>query len=137
VSGHCGPAGTTVYDGAVPDDFESKNKILFSDVQALGKAMPHAAAQVHDIMLSACSSLRPNQVHEWTDAFPSLCSIQGYGGPVDYHSPTGGLALAHEAVWLSDTRGAGAPHLRSDREISFASHVTLYTKAHGYEEAKK
>jgi hypothetical protein len=137
VSGHCAP--NSFYDGA--NDSDLRNEVFHEDIQALARAMPHASAQVRDVMFSACSTMKWEEkeraVEAWRSAFPHMESMQGYGSPVDYHSPTGDVAIAHERVWLSDTRSAnGTPHLRREEQLSFASHTMIWTKARGFEEGK-
>ncbi len=135
-SGHCG--GDSFYDGART---EHQNEVKHADIQALARAMPHASAQVRDVMFSACSTMphaeKEATVAAWRSAFPNLSSMQGYGSPVDYHSPTGDLAIIHERVWLNDTRtSGGAPHLRTDKQLSFASHTMIWKNPDTFEVGK-
>ncbi len=135
-SGHCG--GSSFYDGSKA---ENQNEVTHADIQALARAMPHASAQVRDVMFSACSTMphaeKEATVAAWREAFPNLQSMQGYGSPVDYHSPTGDLAIIHERVWLYDTRSnGGSPHLRTDQELSSASHVMIWKKGDTFEVGK-
>ena len=128
-------AGGTFYDGA---NSEESDRLTDGDIHALARAMPHAAAQVKDIMFSACSTLGTRgggeaTVDDLRAVFPNLHSIQGYGSPVDFHSPTGAAAILHEQNWMFDTRVAGGtPQIRNHTE--FGDHAATWSKKEGLKE---
>ncbi len=128
-------ASGTFYDGA--NDAHAE-RITDGDVHALARAMPHAAAQVKDIMFSACSTLGTQgggdkTVEDLRSVFPNLHSVQGYGSVVDYHSPTGATAIVHEQNWMYDTRvSAGVPQIRNN--AAAGDHAATWSQKAGLTE---
>jgi hypothetical protein len=105
LSGHC--YGTSLWDGSATN---KDGTLTLSSVAALAKAMPKAAAQIEDVMLSACSTgydAEPDKVSlgEWKQCFPNLKSAWGYATESDYHSPTGNHAISHITAWREATQG--------------------------------
>lgn len=131
-------AGGEFYDGA---DGRFGDRLKDGDILALARAMPHAAAQVKDIMFSACSTLGTKGGGEQTldglrSVFPNLHSVQGYGSHVDFHSPTGATAILHEQNWMYDTRtSAGLPQIRNN--IAFGDHAATWSARDGIKEGGK
>ena len=140
LSGHC--SGTGVWDGA-----GKEGNLTFESVQALADVMPAAAAQVEDIMLSACSTgydegTRRTSLASWKEHFPNLKTAWGYSSPSDYHSPTGWHAVAHIAAWQLATAGRkahldGPGAVRAEYEAFgakpfVASNVATWSVADGY-----
>jgi hypothetical protein len=107
LSGHC--YGDALWDGGK----ENLGVLGFDNLRALAAAMPRAAAQVEDLMISACSSGfagaeatdRRQSLTLWQTAFPHLKTAWGYGGVKDYHSPTSQQAVMHIQAWEQATRG--------------------------------
>ena len=105
LSGHCW--GNSIWDGGS----ENLGELSFSSLRSLARAMPHAAAQVEDLMISACSSGFDGEsatgvrfpLSTWKEIFPNLKTAWGYGN--EHHSPTGAQAIAHIAAWAHATRG--------------------------------
>jgi hypothetical protein len=117
ISGHSG-GGTDIWG--------SEGEIKLENVRLLAKAMPHAASQVEDIHLSACStSANGASPRDWRAAFPHLTSLWCYDGSAP--SP----ASSHLVAWAQMTRGRAEPRLTED--LKHAS-VGLWTKSHGYTE---
>lgn len=146
ISGHC--AGTTVWDGGDA----GWGELRLGDVFSLADAMPRAAAQVEDVMLSACSSGYDREragssrvaLESWREHFPNLKTAWGYGGDSDYHSPTGEVANAHLAAWEKATRGrADSLHARRDLQHVpdavdvHAANVSTWSVRQGYLEGKR
>jgi hypothetical protein len=105
LSGHC--YGTSLWDGSATN---KDGTLTLTSIQALAKAMPKAAAQIEDVMLSACSTgydAEPDKVSlgEWKQCFPNLKSAWGYATESDYHSPTGNHAISHITAWREATQG--------------------------------
>jgi hypothetical protein len=131
-------SGGTFYDGASDASGASSERVTDGDILALARAMPHAAAQVKDIMFSACSTLGTHgggaeTVERLRSAFPNLHSVQGYGSPVDFHSPTGSTAIVHEQNWMFDTRTQpGVPLIRNGS--AFGDHAAIWSPKDGIKE---
>lgn len=110
LSGHC--TGESVYDGS-----GVLGALRFADVLSLARAMPRAAAQIEDVMLSACNSGHENlpagmapagvAIGAWRESFPNLKTVWAYAGAEDAksRSPTGDAALKHIEAWELATRG--------------------------------
>ena len=138
ISGHS--TGTTAYDEG-PGNLGG---LRFSDVFALADAMPRAAAQIEDVMLSACSTGfedEPGKVPltSWKEHFPNLKTAWGYGRSDDVHSPTGKGAVKHVKGWEQATRGR-KEHLSPRAAIARANegpagherNVSIWTVRQGY-----
>ncbi|HET7180958.1 MAG TPA: hypothetical protein VFI15_01865 [Candidatus Limnocylindrales bacterium] len=85
---------------------ESKPGIMVvdRDLGGLARLFPKAAAQVQDIMFSACFSI--NAVEIVKKAFPNLQSVWSYGG----YSPSADQgSVGHIATWAGATEGARTP----------------------------
>jgi hypothetical protein len=103
---------------------ESKPGVMVvdRDLGALARLFPKAAAQVQDIMFSACFSI--NAVEFVRKAFPNLKSVWSYGG----YSPSADQgSVGHIATWASATEGARTPG-RSEKRGSNA----LWTRQKGF-----
>jgi len=138
VSAHHWSTRNQFWDGA-GDPRKGGNALDDRSFLALAKAMPHAAAQVKDIMFSACDTIDYDgadaKIAELRDAFPNLHSVQGYGSRVDQHSPTGQTAVLHEQNWMYDTRTkSGEPVLRSESQVASSSHEMIWSKSRGIQE---
>ena len=144
LSGHS--TGAAIYDGA-----GSFGALRFTDVLALGAAMPRAAAQIEDIMISACASgfdvseaSGGVALSAWRDHFPSLKTVWGYGGEREFHSPTGRTALEHIEAWEIATRGRNEElHARSalqvasgGRPVGYERAVSVWSESQGYVRGK-
>jgi hypothetical protein len=114
ISGHC--SGTQLWDGGAD---EKLGQMTLQSIKDLAQALPAGAAHVKELMFSACSTGYDGErarddgkvaLSSWKDAFPSLQTAWGYGGPTNYHSPTGVIATQHVADWEKTTRG-GVDHL--------------------------
>lgn len=137
LSGHS--MGITAYDGA-----GRLGALHFQDVLALADAMPRAAAQIEDIMLSACSTGFDDQpdktpLRAWKEHFPNLKTAWGYGRSADVHSPTGDGALKHVKAWELATRGRQeklSPRAdiarANDGPVGHERNVSIWTVAQGY-----
>jgi hypothetical protein len=130
-SGHS--TGQGIYDGD-----GRYGALQFNDVFALADAMPRAASQVEDIMLSACSS-GFHALTDWREHFPNLKTAWGYGGQTDFHSPTGATAIEHIKAWESATRGRREElHPRADivhshgSTVGYENNVSVWTVNQGY-----
>jgi hypothetical protein len=113
VSGHC--SGNELWDGAN----YKLGQMKLQSIKDLAQALPAGAARIKELMFSACSTgyddPHPGKegavpLSSWKDAFPGLQTAWGYGGPTNYHSPTGAIAMQHVADWEKTTRG-GVDHL--------------------------
>jgi hypothetical protein len=105
LSGHC--YGTSLWDGS-PNNKEGT--LTLASVSELAKAMPKAAGQIEDLMLSACSTGYDGEpdkmpLGDWKQCFPNLKTAWGYATDSDYHSPTGNHAISHITAWREATRG--------------------------------
>ncbi len=132
-------ADSAFYDGASLASGGYDERVTDGDIHALARAMPHAAAQVKDIMFSACHTLGTNgaggekTVAALRTVFPKLHSVEGYGSPVEWHSPTGATAITHEQNWMYDTRvSSGLPQIRND--IAFGKHAATWSQKDGLKE---
>jgi hypothetical protein len=137
LSGHC--YGTDVRDGAPKD-----GKLAFDSIQKLATAMPRAAAQVEDVMISACNSGHDDagtHLSSWKGAFPNLKTAWGYSAD-DSHSPTDAHAVSHIAAWRAATAGRAthvdarnavlAEYTREHQSPFAAENVATWTVADGY-----
>lgn len=140
LSGHC--TGTSIWDGA-----QKLGELRFADVMALADLMPRAAAQIEDIMLSACSSgfdrdddVMTVSLRAWREHFPNLKTVWGYGGERDAHSPTAGAALLHLDAWERATRGranhvdprSALSHVSGGEPVPYAGSVSTWSIAKDY-----
>ena len=127
-----------VLSGHVADrlmDADGSNGIESKDIQALAKAMPRAAAQVEDVMVSACYGGSKEQIDAWRGAFPNAKSIWTYGDgghTVRDKSPTGAVAVEHLVEWEKETRGRSLPTAKPTTTMdemgkSTLHNVTLWT----------
>jgi hypothetical protein len=134
LSGHS--VGNAVYDGA-----GALGALRFVDVFALARAMPRAAAQIEDVMLSACNSGHEHgddfqiAIGAWAEPFPNLKTVWGYAARTDSHSPTGDIALAHIEAWEIATRGRqehvdarGAIVRANGRSVGFEANVHVWSR---------
>ncbi len=102
LSGHS--AGTAIYDGDNHLGF-----LGFDSVKQLADALPKAAAQIEDVMISACNSGFDAgeggraRLSDWARHFPNLKTAWGYAN--ESHSPTGQQAVFHIMGWEAATRG--------------------------------
>lgn len=117
ISGHSG-GGSEIYS--------YEGQLTLKNVRRLAEAMPHAASQVEDVHLSACStSGNGAEPKEWRAAFPNMKSLWCYDGSAP--SP----ASSHLAAWSQMTRGRNAPRLTDSLK---QANVGLWSKTGGYEE---
>lgn len=118
ISGHSGD-GEDIYGGF--------SGVHLSQVRKLAQAMPHAASQIEDVHISACSSSgNANASSAWRDAFPNAKSIWGYNGSAP--SP----ATHHLLAWAQMTKGRG--ELPRIPESLGHEKVATWTKSRGYED---
>jgi hypothetical protein len=114
------------HSGGGSEIFGYEGQLTLKNVRLLAHAMPHAASQVEDIHLSACStSGNGAEPKEWRAAFPNMKSLWCYDGSAP--SP----ASAHLAAWSQMTRGRSEPRISEDLKHA---NVGLWTKSHGYHE---
>jgi hypothetical protein len=108
------------------------DSIRSSDVVALARAMPRAAAQIDSIHLAACQHGYEPRLRPVIDAFPNLSSAWGYAG----FSPLGAPARHHQGVWERGSRGMpeGGGRLRrtSVRGTRRAQSVAVWTRDGGF-----
>lgn len=132
LSGHC--AGSNLYDGNDKPGATSLGEMNLGSVKALAQALPGGASHIHDLMLSACSTGYEGDragggrtaLSSWKEAFPDLKTAWGYGGPTNWHSPSGGLAVQHVADWEKASRGA------VDHLPAHAQRVSTWSERDGY-----
>jgi len=111
--------------------------------------MPTAAADIEDIMLSACSSGYAESadyrtgLQEWRTVFPNLKTLWGYGGAKDFHSPTGDAALSHITAWERATRGRAerldpraAVAQTHGHLVGYEGNVSWWSSKQGYVQGK-
>lgn len=114
------------HSGGGSDVFSFDGELTLKNVRLLAEAMPHAASQIEDVHLSACStSGNGAEPREWRAAFPNMKSLWCYDGSAP--SP----ASAHLAAWSQMTGGRREPRLT---ESLMQASVGLWTKSRGYEE---
>ncbi len=109
-------------------DANGSNGVNASDIQALAKAMPHAAAQVEDVMVSACYGGSQTQTDAWRSAFPNAKSVWTYGNgghELRDKSPTGFAAIEHLVEWEKETRGRALPNAKPQTEMDAMGKLTL------------
>lgn len=121
LSGHSN--GVELWGEARADDTSKPGKLLMQrDLQALVDTFPKAAAQVQDIMFSACFSI--NAVLIVTDLFPNLQTCWSYKGfSPDVKQGSG----KHIEKWARATEGEGTLHKRDKQGNS-----ALWTRADGF-----
>jgi hypothetical protein len=98
------------------------------DLRNVAAAFPVAAAQVKDIMFSACNSTA--YIELCAEIFPSLESVWVYEGT----SPSVATGSArHITRWERETRGDGLPEggERVPTRRDGAGHVAVWTRAEG------
>lgn len=118
ISGHSGD-GDDIYGGF--------SGVHISQVHKLAKAMPHAASQIEDVHISACSSYgNATAPGPWREAFPNAKSIWSYNGMAP--SP----ATGHLVAWAQMTKGRGELP-RIDDSLAQAK-VATWTKSRGFED---
>lgn len=120
-----------VFSGHYADriaDANGSNAVMASDIQALAKAMPNAAAQVEDIMVSACYGGSTAQMDAWRGAFPQAKSVWAYGAGGHERrdqSPTDAVATAHIVEWERETRGRALPNAQPQTALDAMAKLTL------------
>lgn len=104
-----------------------------TEIAALARAMPKAAAQVRFLHLAACQHGYDPRMETFRAAFPNLQSIWGYSG----FSPSGPAAHAHQAVWERATRdlpeGGGDMRPSDVAGSRRAKAVSIWTRARGFD----
>jgi hypothetical protein len=114
------------HSGGGSEIFSYEGQLTLKNVRRLAEAMPHAASQVEDVHLSACStSGNGADPKEWRAAFPNMKSLWCYDGSAP--SP----ASAHLAAWSQMTRGRNEPRVTESLK---RANVGLWTASRGYEE---
>ena len=109
-------------------DADGSNGVLAKDLQTLAKAMPRAAAQVEDIMVSACYGGAHAQLDAWRAAFPNARSVWAYGDgghTVRDKSPTGAVSVEHIVEWERETRGRSTPDAKPQTSLDAMGKATL------------
>lgn len=149
LSGHS--VGDSIFDGA-----GELGWVRFADVFALARAMPQAAAQIEDVMLSACntghrttSNPEPTpfervSIDAWREHFPQLKTVWAYAGERDSHSPTGEVALKHIEAWEKATRGGGEKlepkralaEVNGGERVGYDASVSVWTVGQGYRKGR-
>jgi hypothetical protein len=159
LSGHSG--GNTIYDGDGVN-----GGLSFASVKELADTLPAAAAQIEDVMISACSSGYDGanaqgraELSDWSRHFPNLKTAWGYASPDEHHSPSGPQAAMHIGAWEVATRGrttelhgkqAVDSYFKAQDPAYFEStkrqhhldapqfdgNVSTWTSTHGYVEGK-
>jgi hypothetical protein len=115
LSGH--HAGSVMWG----DSDLSEGFVVSKELPNLAAAFPGAAAQVQDVMFSACNSV--NEIEACKQSFPRLQSIWVYEG----YSPSVKQGSAqHILQWERATRGNRQP-----RKRDAAGHAVIWTKAEG------
>jgi len=132
LSGHS--QGLTVYDGRSKD-----GDLSFRSIQVLADAMPRAAAQVEDLMISGCNSghdidgMPYTKLTSWQHHFPNLKTAWAYSAD-EAHSPTESHAVSHIAAWRAATAGRtthvdGAAAVRAEYHREWTAYVASHTDA--------
>lgn len=118
ISGHSAD-GDDIYGGF--------SGVHLEQVRKLAHAMPHAASQIEDVHISACSSSgNAAASSSWRAAFPNAKSIWGYNGAAP--SP----ATDHLLAWAQMTKGRGELP-RIDGALA-AAKVATWSASRGYED---
>jgi hypothetical protein len=124
VSGH---GDGTRFFGADHDELRD------TDLLALARAMPRAAAAIEHLHLAACQHGYEPRIAPFLEAFPRLASVWGYTG----FSPSGAAAHRHQRTWERATRDLPSDGAPLRRELARGSHrgnaVAVWTRARGYE----
>jgi hypothetical protein len=132
LSGHC--YGSNLYDGNDKPGATNLGGLMLDSVKSLAQALPGGAAHIQDVMFSACSTgydaghleAGRTALSSWKESFPNLKTAWGYGGPKNWHSPSGGLAMQHVADWEKVSRGA------VDHLPAHAQRVSTWSERDGY-----
>ncbi len=132
LSGHC--YSSNLYDGNEKPGATKLGDLTLDSVKSLAQALPGGAAHIQDVMFSACSTGYDaghlgegrTALSSWKESFPNLKTAWGYGGPTNWHSPSGGLALQHVADWEKASRGA------VDHLPPHAQRVSTWSERDGY-----
>jgi len=114
LSGHHGESGNQIYGEPWGAD-KGWTALRFEKIEALAKAMPHAARAVDDVFLSACNTetdAGKASIEPLRRAFPTARTITGY----DAKCPTKAGAVVQMQAWEQLTRGAADP--RTDPSVS-------------------
>lgn len=107
LSGHHGEAGNQIY-GAPWGADQGWTTLRFDRIEALAKAMPHAARAIDDVFLSACNTetdAGKATIEPLRRAFPTARTITGY----DAKCPTKAGAVLQLEAWERVTRGTADP----------------------------
>jgi hypothetical protein len=137
LSGHS--HGLTVYDGSSKD-----GDLSFRSIQMLADAMPRAAAQVEDLMISGCNSghdidgMPYTKLSSWHQHFPNLKTAWAYSAD-EAHSPTESHAVSHIAAWRAATAGRtthvdGAATVRAEYHREWTAYVASHEDAASHPE---
>jgi peptidoglycan hydrolase-like protein with peptidoglycan-binding domain len=126
ISGH--HAGQYIWGGHSGEN----GQIDFDFIDTLGKVFPNAAAQVEDLMFSACFSGGETQMTKYRDAFPNLKTIWGY---TEFSPGTWTGAMTHMKKWEKATEGSDPSKVKKDlaKGTPKGESVAVWTSAAGYQ----
>ncbi len=113
---------------------ENNGKLDWPTVTKLAAAMPRGAKTVEDLMIAGCYSGGSRMMDMYTSIFPNVKTVVAYDGS----SPGAASgAIPHQARWEKTTRGTRED---IDRAIFDGTrkgeNVTVWTKAHGFQDGK-
>lgn len=112
---------------------DDHDEIRDSDLIALARAMPRAAARIEALHLAACQHGYGPRLEAFRAVMPNLSSQWGYTG----FSPSGRAAQRHQEIWERQTERPSATGARVHREHARGTHrgseVSTWTRARGFE----
>jgi len=105
--------------------------ISFSQLAQIAKQFPDAAAQVEDLMLSACNSGGEALIGQYRKIFPKLKTIWAYS---DSAPGAASGAVTHMKIWEKATRGKGTQTLdpTKAKRTRKGKNVATWSEEEGY-----
>ncbi len=127
LSGHS--VGTSIWG-------DTNGDIEFDILEMISKAFPKAAAQVEDLMLSACYGGGEANMDTYFDIFPAVKTIWAYH---DSSPGTWSGAMTHMTKWERATRGHDPSKVKANLAAGTrkGANVSVWTETGGYDGAER
>lgn len=130
ISGH----GNSIYVWGDND----RGHIDIASINNIAKAMPKAASQIEDILISACRCGYQDTVEGLQNSFPNIKTVWGYAGTAPLGEYGGDK---HIQEWEAKTRGSNAKIDRKEelkilKGTSEYQNIAIWAKDSGYQRAK-
>jgi hypothetical protein len=111
---------------------DNNAELKFETLQEICDQFPEAAAQVKDLMLSACNSGGEAGMEQYKEMFPNLKSVWAY---TDSSPGAHSGAVTHMKLWEKKTEGEGTEGVSPDaaKGTRKGKNVATWTEDKGYE----